>query len=192
MLLDRNHSALLLIDVQERLVPIIYGADQMIEHCAWLIRLARAMQVPLLASEQYPKGLGPTVPALRQLLGEGLVVDKVHFSCAAPSECRRRIDTLNASQIVVAGVEAHVCVLQTVLALLGAGKQVFPVAQAISSHDPAQTELAMVRMRQAGAQIVSHEMVMYEWLEQADTDTFRSITREFVVKSPRKSKEIMC
>ncbi len=191
MLLDRNHSAFLLIDVQEKLVPIIHEADQMIEQCAWLLRLARAMQVPVLASEQYPRGLGPTVPALKRLLGADEVVDKVHFSCAAPSDCGRRIDALGAPQIVVAGIEAHVCVLQTVLALLAAGKQVFPVIEAVSSYHPEQTDLAIRRMRQAGAQIVSRDMVMYEWLEKAGTDSFRAITREFA-RSSKKAREVMC
>lgn len=180
MLMRAETSCLLVVDFQERLMPAIHQADQVVENGAWLIRIAQRSSIPILASEQYPKGLGHTVAAIRELLPANAFVEKTHFSCAAELECMRRIDLIGRDQIVLVGAEAHVCVLQTALDLKMAGKDVYLVADGVSSRSPRDVELALERMRAEGVRIVSREMVAFEWLHQAGTDRFREISRDFL------------
>lgn len=180
MLLKAETSCLLVVDFQERLMPAIHDAARVLENAAWLLKIAQSLNVPVLATEQYPQGLGHTVNAIRELLPATAFVEKVHFSGAAEHACMRRIDQLEREQIVVMGTEAHVCVLQTVLGLHAAGKEVYLLADVISSRSPLNVELAIARMRAEGVRIVSREMVAFEWLQRAATEQFRTISREFL------------
>nr|VFK47332.1 MAG: Nicotinamidase-related amidase [Candidatus Kentron sp. TC]VFK50032.1 MAG: Nicotinamidase-related amidase [Candidatus Kentron sp. TC]VFK63117.1 MAG: Nicotinamidase-related amidase [Candidatus Kentron sp. TC] len=180
MLLDESDSLLLMVDVQEKLVPAIHDREAIIARCAWLMKVADVMGVPLLVSEQYPKGLGPTVSALRELAPKEAFMEKTHFSCVAAPECGARIDASGRDRIVIAGIEAHVCVLQTALDLAAGGKRVFVVADAVSSRDPRNVELAMERMRSAGITIVSREMVLFEWAHRSDTARFKYLSTKFL------------
>jgi nicotinamidase-related amidase len=180
MLIRAETSCLLVVDFQERLMPAIYQADQVVANGSWLIQIAQRLQIPILASEQYPKGLGPTVAAIRTLLPAEAFVEKTHFSCAAELDCMRRIDLLGRDQVILMGAEAHVCVLQTALGLRLTGKEIYLVADAVSSRSPRDVELALARMQAEGVHIVSREMVVFEWLHQAGTDQFRAISRDFL------------
>lgn len=180
MLMRAETSCLLVVDFQERLMPAIHDADRILANGAWLIQIAQRLEVPVLASEQYPKGLGHTVAAIRELLPAEAFMEKLHFSCAADRDCMRRIDALNRGQMVIIGAEAHVCVLQTALDLRAVGKEVYLVADAVSSRSPRDVELALERMRAEGVRVVSREMVAFEWLRQAATEQFREISREFL------------
>lgn len=179
MLMDRNKSALLVVDVQERLLPHIHDWQRLLDNVIWLVRLAQRMEVPIAASEQYTKGLGRSHPALRSQLPDDAIAEKLHFSCVA-GRCLDSLPGSGRAQVVVAGIESHVCVLQTALDLAGAGKQVFVVADAVASRDPANRELALARMRDHGVQIVSREMVAFEWLHQAGSDLFREVSKAFL------------
>ena len=180
MLIERNRSCLLVVDIQDRLLPAIHEGERVIENTAWLMRIAQDLGVPLLVSEQYPRGLGHTVPALRELVEDQHVVEKIHFSCAASPECQERLQGLDRSQVLLVGVEAHVCVLQTALGLVSQGNEVFVVADGVSSRRPSDAEAGLNRMRAAGAQVVTREMVAFEWLHRAGTDEFREISRRFL------------
>ncbi|MBT8420528.1 MAG: hydrolase [Gammaproteobacteria bacterium] len=180
MLINTHNSWLLIIDVQEKLIPAIHNRDAVIDHCAWLMKVSDFMGVPMLVSEQYPKGLGPTVSQLRELAPKDAFMEKVHFSCVAAPQCDARISALGRTQVVIAGIEAHVCVLQTALDLAADGKQVFVVADAISSRDPRDVELAMKRMRSVGITIVSREMVLFEWAHKSDTTQFKQLSSMFL------------
>ncbi|MDG4553796.1 MAG: hydrolase [Candidatus Competibacter sp.] len=180
MLMKIETSCLLAVDFQERLMPAVHDADRAVANGAWLIRIAQRLNVPVLASEQYPRGLGHTVTAIRELLPTEAFMEKLHFSCAAERDCMRRIDALGRQQIVVIGAEAHVCVLQTALDLRAAGRDVYLVADAVSSRSPRDVELALERMRAEGVRVVSREMVVFEWLHQAGDDRFREISRDFL------------
>ncbi len=180
MLMRVETSCLLVVDLQERLLPAIHQVDQVIVTSTWLIGIAQRLGVPVLASEQYPRGLGHTVAAIRDLLPADAFMEKTHFSCAAEQNGMRRIDGLGRNQIVLIGVEAHVCVLQTALELRAVGKEVYLVADGVSSRAPRDVELALARMRAEGVRIVSREMVAFEWLRQAGTDVFRAISRDFL------------
>lgn len=161
-------------------MPAVHDADRIVANGAWLIQIAQRLNVPVLASEQYPRGLGHPVAAIRELLPAEAFMEKLHFSCAAERDCMRRIDALGRQQIVVIGAEAHVCVLQTALDLHAAGRDVYLVADAVSSRSPRDVELALERMRAEGVRVVSREMVVFEWLHQAGDDRFREISREFL------------
>jgi nicotinamidase-related amidase len=180
MLIDAEKSCLLVVDVQERLIPAIHDGERVIHNIGWLMRIAAELEVPVLMSEQYPRGLGHTVAELRELVDGEEIVEKIHFSCAAAPECRRRLDVLGREQVVVTGVEAHVCVLQTALGLLRDGFEVYVVADATSSRRAADAELALERLRHDGVRVVGREMVAFEWLHQAGTDRFRDVSQRFL------------
>ena len=179
MLIERDRSALLVVDIQERLLPHIHEGQAVLDNAVWLVKVAQRLSVPVMLSEQYPKGIGHTVAVLRELTLPEHVAEKLHFSCVA-GKCLDRLPGSERPQVVVAGTESHVCVLQTVLGLLGQGKQVFVVAEAVGSRRPSDKALALERMRANGAEIVSREMVAFEWLKQAGSDEFREISREFL------------
>ena len=179
LLMRAETSTLLVVDVQEKLLPHICEAERVLENCLWLVRVAHRLQVPVVASEQYPRGLGPTVAQLRETLQGSPIRQKVGFSCAG-EQTIMELEAMARPQIVLAGTEAHVCVLQTALELRDLGKQVFAVANAVSSRVPADRDLGLARMRDAGVQIVSREMVAFEWLKHAGTPLFREVSREFL------------
>ncbi len=179
MLIDAKRSALLVVDVQGRLVPAIAGWQALLDQVIWLIRVARRMEIPVLACEQYPQGLGPTHPAVAAELPDGCIASKLHFSAVAGA-CHGFDQAGGPAQLVVCGMETHVCVMQTVMELLESGRKVFVVEEAVGSRRDSDKALALARMREAGASIVSREMVAFEWLRKADSDLFRDISRNFL------------
>lgn len=180
MLIDVATSCLWVVDVQERLVPAIHEGARVVENTAWLMDIANQLDVPVVVSEQYPKGLGHTVEELARRAPAGSTVEKMHFSCAASPACRERLESLGRSQVVLTGIEAHVCVLQTALGLVSQGNEVYVVADAVSSRRREDAALALERMGREGVRIVSREMVAFEWLHMAGTDTFRNISKNFL------------
>ncbi|HXH04206.1 MAG TPA: hydrolase [Candidatus Competibacteraceae bacterium] len=180
MLMQADRSCLLVIDIQDKLIPAIHQGAEVVANSAWLMRIAQRLEVPLLVSEQYPQGLGHTVAELQPLLPSDGAMTKLTFSCSADAGCLERITALHRPQLVLTGIEAHVCVLQTALGLLAHGREVFVVADAVSSRQAQDKALALERMRAEGVKIVSREMVVFEWLKQAGTEVFRAISREFL------------
>ena len=172
-------SCLLIIDIQERLFPAIDQHAELAANALWLQQVAQRIGVPVLLTEQYSKGLGPTIASLRAGHVPEAIVEKLHFSAVSEGELLQRPGA-ERQQFIVCGSEAHVCVLQTVLDLLEQGLTVFVVAEAVGSRQPSDKLLALQRMQQAGAVIVSREMVAFEWLGQAGSELFRSISREFI------------
>lgn len=179
MLLDRQQSALLMVDVQEKLAFAVQAAQQLIDRCAWMLRLAQDCEVPIVISEQYPRGLGATLPLLAQTAGNATRLEKTAFSCVA-GHCLNLPVCRDRRQIVLIGIEAHVCVLQTALELHMAGKQVFVVADAVSSRSSSDLELALARMRTAGIHIISREMVLFEWVRDASDPNFKQLSQRYL------------
>jgi nicotinamidase-related amidase len=177
MLIDAQRSCLLVVDVQEGLGPVMADPRRVYRGCGLLMRAAARLAVPMLISEQYPKGLGHTVGDVRELAPEGTVMEKLHFSCAADPAIRARLDGFGRAQVVVAGIEAHVCVLQSALGFKRIGYEVFVVADACSSRDPANHQAAMARLAAAGVTVVTLEMALFEWLHVAGTPEFKEISR---------------
>ncbi len=179
MLMHAESSSLLVVDVQDRLLHHVHGWQRLLQNVIWLVRVARRIGVPVMASEQYPKGLGHTNADLAKELPPGCIAEKIHFSCAS-ARCLTGLPGVERPQVVICGMEAHVCVQQTALELRGQGKEVFVVADSVGSRDPADKELALQRMRGHGIEIVSREMVAFEWLRQAGTPLFKEISLEFL------------
>jgi len=179
MLADRDRAQLLIIDVQEKLAPHIADSSVAAANCLRLVRYAGRLGVPITITEHYSKGLGPTVSGLRDAAGnETPRLEKIAFSCWRDDAIRTRISALESEgrdQIVVAGMETHVCVGQTVLELLDHGKTVFVVADAVGSRQAAVRDLALERFRDAGANIVAQEMIAFEWLGRGDDPAFKDL-----------------
>jgi nicotinamidase-related amidase len=176
MLLQRSLSCLLIVDVQERLTPVMTDPRRVIHHCGLLLRAARRLKLPILASEQYPKGLGPTMVDLREGLEEDEILPKVSFSAAADEGLRMKLQGLGRPQIVIAGIEAHVCVLQTALDLAARGFAPMVVADACASRKAESEQWAWGRLRQAGVPLLSVEMAIFEWLGEAGTPEFKELS----------------
>jgi nicotinamidase-related amidase len=175
-ILSRHESRLLIVDVQEKLVPKIFELERMLSNCRMLIQGAKILRIPVFATEQYPKGLGNTVPQLAELLDQP--AQKLRFSCAEALDWGVAADLADDRfQIVVAGMEAHVCVLQTVLDLLGSGFQVYVPADAVSSRRELDWKIALDRMSAGGATIVTAESVLFEWCEVSGTPEFKQISQ---------------
>jgi nicotinamidase-related amidase len=172
VLLTTDGAVLLLIDLQERLLPVICDGETVVSRAVRLAEAAQLLEVPVCATEQNPAGLGPTVAPLAAY--PQAVLSKTTFSAAADAGFPALLPA-RAAQIVVAGCEAHVCVLQTVLDLLGSGHGVFVAADAVGSRDPADKAAALDRASRHGAEIVTSEMVLFEWLRDARHPKFRQV-----------------
>lgn len=178
--MQASQSLLLVIDIQERLAPAIAHVDALVQENIRLLRVASELSVPFLYTEQYPKGLGSTVSALQEPLASASFYEKIHFSAVREPGFREQLAAFDRKHIVVTGTETHVCVLQTVLDLLALDYHVFVVTDAVSSRSLDNKDRALARMAQAGAHIVSSEMVIFEWLERAGTDQFRAISKTYI------------
>jgi nicotinamidase-related amidase len=167
-------TGLLVIDVQEKLVPKVVEAEALVLNIGFLIDAARLLSMPVQATEQYPRGLGPTVPELARRLPER--PDKVAFSsCAVPSV----VETFRRAarpKVVLTGIETHVCVLHTALDLLALEFRVFVVADAVSSRYHFDDEWALRRMQQAGAVVTTTETCLFEWVGGAGHPQFKSVS----------------
>ena len=177
MLIERDRSCLLVVDVQEKLAPAITDAAAVVGNAAILLRAAARLEVPVLLSEQYPKGLGATLPELAALAPESARVAKLAFSCAADPGLQQRVKETGRSLLVICGMEAHVCVLQSALGFRQAGYRTVVVADAVSSRTPANREAALQRLRENGVEVATTEMVVFEWLGQAGTPEFKELSR---------------
>lgn len=180
-LLSRHDCRLLIVDVQEKLVPLLWQGDRIVANCRKLIEGAKILGVPVSATEQYPKGLGRTVPELARLLAPP--IEKLRFSCGEALDWGTAAEQPDGRhQVVVAGIETHVCVMQTVLDLLTAGYQVFVPADALSSRSELDWDVALRRMAGNGATIVTTESVLFEWCEVSGSPEFKQIST--LIKQP--------
>lgn len=168
--IDRATSALLLIDFQSKLMPAIVDGDAVIANARRLLDAARLLDVPVVVTEQYAKGLGPTVSDLAAA-DASAVFHKTSFDACRMPDFLDRLPPGHA--LVVAGCETHVCVLQTALGLLDAGRPVFLVRDAVGSRRAESKEAAIRRLERHGAEIVTTEMVVFEWLERVEHPRFR-------------------
>ena len=183
MILGRQSSQLVLVDIQEKLLPAMAEPDRVVACCAKLIAAAARLDVPVTVTEQYPEGIGHTVKPLTEALTEALgnrakVMRKLEFSALRDKAIANHLGGLKRAgrpQAVIAGIESHVCVLQTALDLQTRGFDSFVVADAVDSRAPKAREIALDRMRASGIMPVTTEMVLFEWLGRAGTDDFRAL-----------------
>jgi nicotinamidase-related amidase len=173
--LSAADSALLVIDVQEKLLAAIPQAPALLLNLTLLLDVARRLDVPVLATEQYPKGLGPTAAAVAERLPAGPPA-KVAFSCVAVPEVVAGLQQGGRSAVLLAGIEAHVCVLQTALDLLGRGLTVFVAADAVASRYEVDRDIALRRLERAGAVLTTAETAAFEWLGTAAAPQFKAVS----------------
>lgn len=190
MLINLKKSCLLIVDVQTKLTPLVLSHEVLVEHCAWLMRLASELAVPVHRTEQYPKGLGHTVPALTQAIPNLMnPIEKTHFSCVADLNYHHLITqeaNRDYSDFIVAGIETHVCILQTALQLKEMGKNVFVVVNAVSARNEVDHHYGLKRMKKAGVELVTREMVFFEWLRDSAHPAFKALSAEFMLSKERK------
>ncbi|MBB73077.1 MAG: hydrolase [Planctomycetaceae bacterium] len=174
-LMDRQDTGLLVVDVQEKLIDLIHGHQTLVWNISRLLRGARQLQIPVFATEQYPQGLGATVPELAQHLGG--TPAKLAFSCVGCPELFESLRAAEVFKILVVGIEAHVCIQQTVLDLLANGFQVYVAVDAVSSRRQVDQQVALQRMESAGAVVTTTEAALFEWCQVAGTPEFKGISR---------------
>jgi nicotinamidase-related amidase len=181
MRIKADQSCLVIVDVQERLAPVMADPRKVIDGTSRLLAAAARLEVPALISEQYPKGLGPTMVDLRKIMPEeDAYVQKTSFSCAGDPAFMAKFEGLGRRQAVIAGIEMHVCVMQTALDLKEKGYDVFVVVDASGSRFPLDEETAKLRFTAAGIHLVTIEMVIFEWLQRSGTPEFKDITRSLI------------
>jgi len=176
MLLERDRSQLLMVDIQERLLPAMSDPAAVVKNGSRLLESARTLAVPVVVSEQYPAGLGRTVPELASLAPTNAVHDKMEFSCFTNPALRATLSGAGR-QTVIFGIEAHVCVLQTALEMSAASHDVTIVVDAIGSRAAESKEIALRRMQDASVRLATTEMILFEWLRRAGTPEFKTISR---------------
>jgi nicotinamidase-related amidase len=179
-LLACDRAQLLITDMQERLLPAMQRHETVLQRTVALIETALELGVPVVVTEQYPKGLGPTVGEIGNRLGpQAQVFPKIDFSCVRDTAIAAGIDALAAkqrNQVVIAGIESHICILQSALDLRASGRDVYVVRDAVSSRNDGDYLAAIERMRQEGIRIVTTEMVLFEWVRRAGTPAFKNIS----------------
>lgn len=173
MLISASQSLLLVVDLQQKLLPVIHGGDAIVGQAVRMARIAHLLEVPVIGTEQLPDKLGLNHEDIRPLCHK--VVSKQHFDACAGG----LTDALPLArrEIVIAGCETHICVLQTALSLLEGGYRVLPLLDACGSRQPADRDAAFARLRQAGAEPVTVEMVAYEWMRESAHPRFRDVLK---------------
>lgn len=180
MLLSSQDSLLLIVDAQEKLLPAIHQRDNVTSRMRWLAEIALQLDIPVLITEQYPKGLGYTVSALQEIIESARVVEKTHFSAMQEQSFHDVLSEYNKKQVVIMGMETHVCVLQTALDMRSEGYQVYLPSDCVGSRRPNDKDTAIERMRNNRVDIITSEMAAFEWLHKSGTDTFRHISRNWL------------
>ena len=175
--LDAAQCALIVVDIQEKLLPPIFNKETMVKNSQLLIRLARILSIPAMVTTQYSKGLGATVPEIASLVAEVRTIDKLEFGCFGNDEFRAGLKKLpgDRNTVLLCGMEAHICVTQTALGALNDGYLVHVASDAIGARSEWNWKIGLDRMRAAGAVISSTEMMMYELLRCSGTPQFKEL-----------------
>jgi nicotinamidase-related amidase len=171
-----ENTVLVLIDFQERLFPAMHDKEKLLRNVLKLIQGAKVLEIPVVLTEQYPKGLGPTLPEIKELLPDIRPVEKVSFNCCDEAAFGKALESLKRKQVLIAGIEAHICVYQTAMALVRSGYKVQVVGDCISSRDPENKLVSLFRMGAAGVSPTTLEMALFELLRVARGDKFKQIS----------------
>jgi len=173
--LEKHRLVLVVIDIQERFRDLLFEQAKLLRGTSRLIRAFRELDMPVLVTEHYSKGLGVTMPEIRGLLTGIQPLEKIAFSCDGDPGFRKALDALNRDQIVLCGIETHVCVYQTARDLMDRGRQVAVAADAVTSRFAADRDIALGHMRRIGVQIMTIDMILFEFLREARTPDFKAI-----------------
>jgi len=174
-MLTPENTVLIVVDVQGRLARVMCDREALFKNLQKLILGAQALEVPILRAEQNPKGLGPTVPEIDGLLPDSPPIGKMTFSCCGESRFAQALEALGRKQVLIAGIETHVCVYQTAADLLNSGYEVHVVADAVSSRTAQNRQIALDALRGLGARLTGVEMALFEMLRVAEGDRFKAV-----------------
>ncbi|MCK4923196.1 MAG: hydrolase [Bacteroidales bacterium] len=177
MRINIEESAVLIIDIQEKLFPHINDHNQLARNTEILIKGLKSLELPFLITEQYVKGLGSTIPVLSNVLQEYSAIEKMSFSCCDELSFGKELEKLNKKFIIIAGIEAHVCVLQTAIDLMEKGYQAVVIEDCVSSRSENDKNIAIQRMRQEGVIISTYESILFELTRLSGTDKFKAISK---------------
>ncbi len=172
-LISREGTVLVVIDAQEKLLPHVPDKEQIVKNITKLIRFADIVKIPVLLTEQYPKGLGQTVPELKNLIPHVQPIERMEFSCLGSERFRESLTAVAARTLILSGLEAQICIVQTAIEGIAKGYRIYVVSDAVSSRRLEEKVIALERMGQNGAEIVSTEMLIYEVLRKAGTPEFK-------------------
>ena len=177
--LEPEACVLAVVDIQEKLLPPIFNKEELVRNSKLLIHLAKLLELPIVATTQYSRGLGPTVTEIASLLDGVAIYDKLEFSCFGSEEFRGEMKSLpgHRNTVLVCGMEAHICVMQTALGALNRGYLVHVAADAVGARAESNWKLGLRRMEAAGAVISSTEMMMYELMRASGTPVFKEMLK---------------
>jgi isochorismate hydrolase len=175
--LDHQAAALLIIDIQEKLAAVMKYKDQVVDNCLHLVELSKLLKIPILQTEQYPKGLGETLPEIKEVLPEYAPFEKTDFDSCREEGFLEKVAAMGRRKLILTGMEAHVCVLQTALGLIKAGYAVHVVQDAVASRYKKNFKIGIEFMRSAGTVITSTETVLFQLLERGGTEPFKFISK---------------
>ena len=175
--LEAEQCALIVVDIQQKLLPPIFKKEMLVKNSQLLVRLAKTLSIPIMMTTQYSKGLGATVPEVASLLPDVAAIDKLEFGCFGSDLFRAGLKALpgNRNTVLLCGMETHICVMQTALGALNDGYLVHVASDAVSSRSEWNWHIGLDRMRAAGAVISSTEMMMYELLRCSGTAQFKEM-----------------
>jgi nicotinamidase-related amidase len=176
-MLNLENTVLVIVDVQEKLARAVHEKEALLENTVKLIKGVKILGIPILWTEQNPKGLGTTLPEVSGLLEDQQPVTKLSFSCCGEARFMDQLQPLNRKQALVAGIESHVCVYQTVMDLVNMGYEVQVVADAVSSRTPENKQVGLERCKELGASVTSTETALFELLRVAEGDKFKQMLR---------------
>ncbi len=175
-MLTTDNTILVLIDFQEKLFPVMHDREKLLRNVLKLIEGVKVLEMPILLTEQYPKGLGPTLPEIKELLPDVKPIEKVCFNCCDEETFGRSLESLKRKQVLIAGIEAHICVYQTAMALFRAGYEVQVVGDCVSSRETENKMVSLLKMGAAGVSPTTMEMALFELLRVAKGDKFKQIS----------------
>lgn len=171
-----ENAALIIIDIQKKLFRVMYEKEALSSNIQRLIKGIQIMDIPIIVTEQNPDGLGPTIPEISNILPGLQPIPKFNFSCCGEEGFQRKLEELHRKQVLITGIETHICVYQTALDLLSSGYEVQIVADCVSSRTPKNRDLALHRMSMEGALLTSTEMILFELLKTAKEERFKAIS----------------
>lgn len=176
-MLEIPQSSLVVVDVQGKLAQLMADKETLFKNVRILIQAAKILEIPILWCQQVPAALGPTVPEIAELLTDDEPIDKASFSCAGHEPFNAKLEVLGRKQTLLCGIETHVCIYQTAMDLLGQGREVTVIADAVSSRTAENKQIALARLAAEGVAIASTEMVLFELLQTAKHPQFKPIAK---------------
>ena len=176
-MLKQENTVLIVIDVQGKLAGLMHESQALLENLQKIIKGIQVLEIPILWVEQNPEGLGPTIPEVADLLAGIKPIRKLSFSCCRNERFEQALKSADRHQVLIVGIEAHVCVYQTAMDLIDSGYEVEIVADAVSSRTPENRETALQKMRDGGVSLTSTEMALFELLKTAEGERFKQILK---------------